>query len=94
MLRRNPHYGPGRMDAAVGNSLVGDSVGGGGDFRLAPLMPQSRKPNGGFGMTMASYRRRVLGSVPQPAEAPGRDSWTFARSALFYRAKRPDAIQV
>lgn len=42
-----------RMNAAVGNSLVGDPAGSSADFRLAPLMPHSRKPEGGFGITGA-----------------------------------------
>lgn len=39
-----------RMNAAVGNSLIGDPAGSSADFQLAPLMPHSRKPDGGFGI--------------------------------------------
>lgn len=39
-----------RMNAAVGNSLVDDPAGSSEDFRLSPLMPQSRRPGGGFGI--------------------------------------------
>jgi len=42
-----------RMNAAMVNSLVGDAAGSSADFRLAPLMPKSRKLGGGFGITGA-----------------------------------------